>query len=83
MGAHSITEVDLVYNLYFVSIYREPSPSWEVCHLARQAIPYLLWNPKVHYHVHKSLPPAPMTTLTLKLSEVYKKVARAGKSLFR
>jgi len=27
MGAHSITEVDLVYNLYFVSIYREPSPS--------------------------------------------------------
>jgi hypothetical protein len=35
----------------------EKSPSWEAnSHSACQEIPCLLQNPKVHYHVHKTLP---------------------------
>jgi hypothetical protein len=42
------------YPLFEGTNSMQQSPSWEAnSHSASQEIPHLLWNPKVHYHVHK------------------------------
>ena len=56
----------LIYLLtYLLTHSMEQSPSWEANRFsASQEIPRILWNPKVHYHIHKCPPPIPILSRT-------------------
>ena len=52
----------LTYLLTYLPTYsKEQIPSWEANRFsASQEIPRILWNPKVHYPIHKCPPPVPV-----------------------
>ena len=46
---------------YLLTYNMKRSPFWETNRFsASQEIPRILWNPKVHYHLHKCPPPVPI-----------------------
>jgi len=49
---------DLTHRIYLLTHSMEQSPSWEANQFsASQEIPRTLWNPKIHYRIHKCPPP--------------------------
>jgi len=50
-----------VFSLSLFTYSMQQSPSWEANQFAgSQETPRILWNPKVHYHIHKCPRPAPI-----------------------
>ena len=50
-----------IFVTYLLTHSMEQSPSWEGNRSSvSQEIPLILWNPKVHYRIHKSPPPVPI-----------------------
>ena len=57
LAIHNFQEV----HTYLLTHSMQHSPSWEADQsAASQEIACILWNPKVHYHIHKCPPPVPI-----------------------
>jgi hypothetical protein len=52
-----ISKCDLKVSPYSEALPERPSIFYTV-----KKSPHILWNPKAHYHVHKSLPTVPLMT---------------------
>ena len=53
-------------------VTNEHRPFWEaVSFSASQEIPHILWNPKVHYHTQKNLPPIPILSHLRPVKHLY------------
>ena len=60
-GEPSFNSLFYTKHTYLLTDYMEQSSSWSANRFsASQEIPRILWNPKVHYRIHKCLPPIPI-----------------------
>ena len=58
MSQFHVLKINFNIITYLLTYFKQQSPSWEANRFsASREIPHTLWNPKVHYHIHKCPPP--------------------------